>query len=196
MAVLVSFLFLCLDGYHVGLSPSYNGSGDFFGEPPNINWTHGWPFHFAVRSSIYPASARPGLPNPASWSGDSGSYSRWPFDNAPVTLFHLGPLLLDVTVLFVLLAGTWYWLRDIANVPFRFQFGTRALFLMTLLVALAMGLRLPSVLPRHVTQFAAFFVLLCGFAATVHTLVVAISRRVRRQPQQCTGNSSLQNRDT
>ena len=107
-AIVAAFAFLNADGYHTGWNATMTGShGDYFGEAPYINWTHGWPLKFAVRSSYYLVALGPGKPNPKVNSGPIAIYSRWPLDNAPVTVFHPHVLLADLLVLVSLVTGVW-----------------------------------------------------------------------------------------
>ena len=103
VVMLLALAFLNLDGYHTHLYTPW-GSGDFFAEPPTINWTHGWPCCFMIRSGIYSVAAGKGV-RVVSFFGESGVYSRWPTDNAPVSRFGVPPLLLDVAVGLVLVLG-------------------------------------------------------------------------------------------
>lgn len=112
LAVTLSLFFLNIDGYQTHLV----GDGQFLGTPPSINWTHGWPCSFLVRSSIYPLS---GVTNPnGSITGGTGLYSRWPIDNAPVYTFSHTMLTLDVVFFFVIAAGTACGIRCL---PLRWQ---------------------------------------------------------------------------
>ena len=178
ITVASAFTFLCLDGYHNGFAIALNGSSDFFGEPPIINWTHGWPFHFAVRSSIYPASTGPGIPNPPSWTGDVGYYSRWPFDDAPMTVFHLLPLVVDAVIFILLIVGTWFGCSQLSShFSFRFRFGLKTLFVATFLVAVAVAFKMTSLIPRYITQFGALSIIAIAMFVTTYGLVLVVRDR-------------------
>ena len=138
--------------------------GDYFGEAPYINWTHGWPLKFAVRSSYYLVALGPGKPNPKVNSGPIAIYSRWPLDNAPVTVFHPHVLLADLLVLVSLVTGVWIGLGATPLFPIRFSI--RSLLLLALVVGLvaarAVPLRVPVFEPRYGMQVVAYSVVLYG----------------------------------
>jgi len=165
--VATAFVFLSIDGYHTGWNATMPGDhGDFFGELPNINWTHGWPLNFCVRSSIYPLASGPGIPNPPSFSGDIGTYSRWPIDNAPVAAFHASVLVVDMALLVCLLVGTWL---GIGQRPAkRIQFNIRSLLALSTFVALLAAFHVPIHQLRYSYQFLAYVIVA---AATVVSVV-------------------------
>ncbi|QDT01769.1 hypothetical protein K227x_01370 [Rubripirellula lacrimiformis] len=165
LSLIAAFAFLGVDGYHTGWNATMPGShGDYFGNAPNINWTHGWPLQFCVRSSCYPVALGPGKPNPKISYGPVALYSRWPIDNAPVKAFHLSAFLVDLAVLACLVAGVWLGLGKIPLFPVRFS--TRSMLLLTLIAALvsarAVALRVPVTEPRYFFQVAAYTVVLAG----------------------------------
>ncbi len=69
-----------LEGYHNELAHD----GDLTGEPPLINWTHGWPSAFMVRASFSNLSA---ISKATVFAGSNEITSRWPFDDARVFAF-------------------------------------------------------------------------------------------------------------
>jgi hypothetical protein len=106
-----ALLFVNLDGYQYEIF----GGRDFFGEPPLINWTHGWPSTCLVRNSPIPTSYSIGG---ASYTGWAGTTSRWPFDGSPVIVFWIKPFLIDCAfIVFVLFGAAYtaprliYWLK-------------------------------------------------------------------------------------
>jgi hypothetical protein len=93
--VATALVFANLDGYQT--EPFDNAN--FFGEPPLINWTHGWPFICLVRQSPIVGSGKTG------WIGVT---SRWPIDNARIIAFRAKPLLADIAFFIAVMAGTAY----------------------------------------------------------------------------------------
>ena len=178
VAVATAFVFLAVDGYHTGWNATMRGGhGDYFGELPNINWTHGWPLNFCVRSSIYPLASGPGLPNPPSFSGDFGTYSRWPIDNAPVGVFHPHVLALDIGILTCLLAGTWFGIGRRSAV--RMQFGTRSLLALSTFVALLAAFRVPVHQIRYPYQILAYAIVAAAIVISVAFVVRIIVAFIR-----------------
>lgn len=187
-------VFLNLDGYQTGNDITFRSDSDFYGEPPAINWTHGWPFYFMVRSSIYSPAAGPGGPIPATISGELGFYSRWPFDAAPLISFDWQPLLLDLAILAALVVGVWFAVSSFtAKWPLPLRFNLKSLFVATFVVAVVSAFNLLSFLPRHVFQFAALGVAYLAMLATSIALVTAVidglgwlTRVARRPMSSCT----------
>ncbi|EMI47418.1 hypothetical protein [Rhodopirellula sp. SWK7] len=188
VAVAIAFVFLGVDGYHTGWNATMPGDhGDFFGEVPFINWTHGWPFNFCVRASVYPLASGPGMPNPRSFSGDIGSYSRWPIDNAPVSAFHLHVLILDIGILGCLLAGTWFAIGKRSAV--RLRFGIRTLLALSTLVALLAAFRVPLHQLRYPYQIVAYAIVAAAtlFSAAIlfRTLVTLTRSNIEPVTDTC-----------
>lgn len=120
-----------LDGYHNQLF----GEGDLAAEPPLINWAHGWPWTFMVRSSIYPLS---GVYTPTGFIGPHGVTSRWPVDDAPVIVLWGRQLVFDSLSFLVLVSGTAYAAQRMARRwNARNSYGLRTLFFATSVVAIA-----------------------------------------------------------
>jgi hypothetical protein len=186
LIVAATFLFLSLDGYHNGIVVGWNGSLNFYGEPPFINWAHGWPCHFLVRRSIYDRTVGKGPPNPRSMPTEQlGYYSRWPFDEAPITLFRALPLAIDAAVFAFLLAGTWLGAAELSRLfPLRFRFSVKSLLALTTLVAVVLALQLPSRLPRYAFQYAAFVVIAVSAAVAIGGYAASVVRVVGRRQRQ------------
>jgi hypothetical protein len=186
LTVALSLAFLNLDGYQNELV----GRGDFFGEPPTVNWVHGWPCGFLGRQSIYPLSGI--YSSPGSFSGPEGFYSRWPFGSAPVIAFWLGPLVIDCTFFAFVVAGTAYATQ-------KGTFSLRVLFLAVSFLAVVCGTAIstssrdaiqralgsPGLLSiRYGPQMAAIFMVAIGTALTVNSAIYLISHLFRRwRPQ-------------
>jgi hypothetical protein len=129
-----SLLFLNLDGHHKHLFG--NDAINVYEEPPLINWAHGWPWVCAVRSSIYPLTGMRGQPTPPQIAAPLGYYSRWPFDNAPVTVFSAPALMNDCVIALALTMGTGYLLHRLIGYG-HMKFGLKGLLMATSAVALA-----------------------------------------------------------
>jgi hypothetical protein len=167
-----------LDGYHNQLFDKR----DLAGEPPLINWAHGWPSTFTVRTSIYPLNGRyTGAP----FTGPIGITSRWPFDDARVTAFWMGPLWYDIACIVVLLLGTAYAAQKMAHwCNPQNSYGLRTLFVATAMIAIGIAFG-PALFADH-RRFALNYVVLsvAGAAAALTLLSLGhitfrIVRRLR-----------------
>ena len=104
LGVAASLAYLNLDGYqkhlvgYFGPNTGIRGTGNFTGEPPDINWVHGWPIGCAVRNSVrqWPSQQIP-------WKAGFASTSRWPFDGTPVAFW--SPFAACIDLGFGVLAG-------------------------------------------------------------------------------------------
>lgn len=141
VAVGASLIFLNLDGYQEHLMLNSNGTefrgpGDLWGEPPVINWVHGWPIGFAIRSSIQlPNPLPPGgvILSPAGESLDNTS--RWPFDATPIRHFGTSGAVLDILICLATSIGTYTGAGRFAG-----RFGLRVRFnLATILTLIALA---------------------------------------------------------
>ena len=168
--VVAALLFLNLDGYHLGYVITFQGRGDFHAEPPSINWCHGWPFTFMIRRSIEG-------PMP---DGSDIEFSRWPVDGAPISRFHFAPLLLDVAIFLLLVAGVWFGgRRAFCGLPgLRCRFSVRHLFWITLLVSVALTLNLYKA-PRQVLQYFVLALVALAVLVVVYGLAVAVRDWIR-----------------
>ena len=177
--VAIALLFANADGYHNELSLGPRSSVDFFAEPPNINWTHGWPVKFVNRHGIYSVDAGKGV-FVMSFTGDHGLYNRWPVDNAPLRHFQLHWLMLDVAVFILLLAGTARGLTIIADrLRLRVQFGIKHLFALLTVLSVCLALRQQLFPSRFVLQYAAFAVIAAGIMLVVLACLNAALRLMR-----------------
>lgn len=112
LAVAASLTFLNLDGYqeHLMLNikgANFRGPGDFVGEPPMINWVHGWPVGCAVRMSIKNQVPGP-IGNP--WIHTS----RWPFDSTPIKYFSPLGAVVDLLICVLISGGTYFGAKRVA----------------------------------------------------------------------------------
>jgi hypothetical protein len=141
--------FANLDGSHNELF----GSGNFFAEPPLFNWTHGWPSVCLVRRSMYPLSGKY-TNNGTTSIGPHGTYSRWPFDNAPVSIFWIKPILIDCSFFILVVAGTAY---STSQLKARFKrdksFSLKLLFLFTTLSAAICAIAVERLMAGNPRQF-------------------------------------------
>lgn len=178
LVVVAALAFENLDGYHNELF----GKGDIGGEPPLINWTHGWPYYFLIRKSPWDESDP--APRPNSQVDGYYIYSRWPFDRAPVFRYWLRPLLIDVAVAIVLIVGTFWSSQRLANklrISPRFSLKTLFGFTAAIGAFLAFGLPLvQSIATRHVFHFVTLAVLAVAAAAVVAAACEAAFRGLWR----------------
>jgi len=187
--VAVALLFANADGYHNewSLDSNRRSFGDLSAEPPNINWTHGWPIRFVVRHGIYSVDAGKGV-LVMSFSGGHGLYSRWPVDSAPLTHFQSGWLALDIVVCFTILAGATRGLTILTHrIRWRLQFGVKHLFALLTVVSVGLALRQQLFPSRFVLQYAAFAVIAAGIMLSVLACLDAawrLGRLVRRPSDQ------------
>jgi hypothetical protein len=129
--IAVALAFLNLDGYQLHVASPW-GRGDVVGEPPVSNWVHGWPIGFAVRSSIYSVHAGRGA-KVQSFTGEHGLYSRWPFDDSPVSAFSVLAASGNLLICALLLIGTFVGTRKLAGrLKLHLQFTLRALLICVL----------------------------------------------------------------
>jgi len=160
LVVFATLAYLNLDGYH---NEPY-GSGDFFGDPPDINWTHGWPFVCMVRNSVGtgPLVVR---------VVQRTVTSRWPFDGTPVSYFYRNSFWVDVAILVVLVgAVVWSIYTLVPSLPKRLSYGLKALFvLMTMSSVAAIGL---PYLANRLVQYRFAMVVL---AVAVMMVIVAVA---------------------
>jgi hypothetical protein len=156
-----------LDGYH------NHWGGDYRDEPPIINWAHGWPWYFMVRSSL--DFGTNGIPPGPILTPPGGfyHYSPWPFDDAPLAIFSVTWLVADCAVglLVVIGAGvaadTWARRWRLRN-----QFGLRAIFVLVTFASVACVAVNPlqySTVGRYVLHYAALTVLGVAAAAILTT---------------------------
>jgi hypothetical protein len=172
IVVAVTFLFLCLDGYHTEIPLSPKRLGDFFGEPPLINWTHGWPCCVIVRSSIYPLSVGKGGPSVESFTGEAGYYSRWPIDEAPANALNLLALVIDVLAFAALVTGTWFGTALFSCcTAFPPRFSLRTLFLLTTAIAIGLAPLVRFAITRHTVEVGALTIMALAAIATMTALV-------------------------
>src|SRR5262245_61163257 len=82
--------FLNADGYH----NEPFGNGNFYDEPPDINWTHGWPFICLGRSSVV---IGPLVVTPPT----RRITSRWPIRDVKPTYFYPGAMAADAAIAFL-----------------------------------------------------------------------------------------------
>lgn len=147
LVVVASLAFLNLDGYQKYLALTTNGArfhgpGNFSGEPPVINWVHGWPIGFAIRSSIQ-------LPNPlppggvilsAAGAPDLPNTSRWPFDSTPIRHFGVSGAVLDALICLAIGVGTYLGAKGFAE-RLKLQVRFRLATILVLIAAVALVVR-------------------------------------------------------
>lgn len=177
LVVIAALAFANLDGYHNHLF----GHGDFSGEPPLINWAHGWPYCFLIRKSPWQASDP--APRPNFYVEGQHIYSRWPFDRAPVFRYWPRPLVADVGVAVVLIVGTFLSSQRLANkLRINPRFGLKSLFSFTGLIGAFFAFGLPlvqSIALRHVFHFVTLAVLAVASASTVVVACEFVIRDLR-----------------
>jgi hypothetical protein len=165
-----------IDGYHNQLF----GERDLAGEPPLINWAHGWPWTFVVRASFFSPTAIYTAPD---FSGSPGITSRWPFDDAQVFAFWVRPLVLDSICFVVSVLGTAYATQRIARWwnP-QNSYGLRTMFIATAVVAVALcfGPALFANDRRFALNYVVLFVAGVAAALTLFSLTDFALRIVRR----------------
>jgi hypothetical protein len=168
VAVAGTLLFLNLDGYQKHLFGS--GALNILGEPPIINWAHGWPCVCVIRQSTYPLTGKWQSAN--SFLGPGGYYSRWPLDDAPVSFFSLSALLIDSAILSVLTLGTGYAVQRLIGRPF----GLKWLFAATAVAGLGCAaLVSPRMWPTVQRAFAPDSTSATKVRCAVYLLLFAIS---------------------
>ncbi len=144
-----ALVFANLDGYQ----NEPFGGGHFFGEPPLINWAHGWPSICLVRSSI--AKGRPGASLNRARLGTNGTTNRWPFDNAEIYAFYVNPCLVDLSFFVAVLIGTAYATPRFLNWLTTFRsFSLKSLIIATALLAVLFAAAIPVLKSDTVVQFA------------------------------------------
>jgi hypothetical protein len=169
--VLLCGLFLNLDGYHIHIASPWSGRGDFKAELPSINWVHGWPMGFAVRSSIYSPKAGKGVPI-TSITGELGYYSRWPFDNAPMVAFNAGVAVIDCALCTLVVLGTYLGMRRLAaRFGWRLRYSTRTLLIIMGVTSLGLFFRYKLFTNRLVFEASAAAVVLVGVSLCLIALV-------------------------
>ncbi len=160
--VLASCVFLNVDGYQLHLISPWGGVGEITGEPPLVNWCHGWPVGFAIRSSMYSVDAGRGV-NVQSFTGDCGLYSRWPIDESPVIAFSVLAAVCDLLICMTLVCGTFVGARKLAlHFGFRLRFGIRSLLVWVFVLAVVLTLRHWVFASRYVLEVIAFVVTTFG----------------------------------
>src|SRR5690606_15397516 len=138
------------------ISP-WGGVGEIKGEPPLINWAHGWPVAFAIRSSVYSVSAGRGIPV-QSIAGDVGLYSRWPIDDSPIIAFSVVAAVCDVLFCLALVCGTFVGARKLARrFGLRLRFGIRSLLVGFSVLAVVLTSRHWLFASRYVLEAVAIF---------------------------------------
>jgi len=154
-----------LDGYHNDFGGNYRG------EPPIINWTHGWPFIAVVRSSISRGSIRN---KPLDYT------SRWPIDDASVSRVYFVRLVIDLAIAFALVVGAG-WAAQVwaMRMPVPNQFGLKTAFaLLTLsavITVVAMPLsRLESL--RFILHYSALTIIAFALTGTLGTALLCTIR--------------------
>jgi hypothetical protein len=160
---------LNLDGYH----NEPFGPGDFLGEPPNINWTHGWPFVCMGRTSV-------GTGPLVVAKVQTTITSRWPFDDTPVHYLYPGRLGADIAILFMSVLGTVWSINSLMRRPIRrLRYGLKFLFVVMTLTAavLAMG---PNWADRLIQYRFTMIVLILAAMATIWATLDALARMARR----------------
>jgi hypothetical protein len=158
--------YLNLDGYH---NEPFSDD-DPKGVPPNINWTHGWPWVCLGRISFIPQKGPPpGLPATIMIT------SRWPFDGAESTYFSIRPFVANMALLTVLVLGTASRVFQLAGQSkFRFRFGLRLLFGLMTITAVVFALDIPSYVNRTMADRIAFAIIVAGFFITLEGLLALI----------------------
>jgi hypothetical protein len=125
-----------LDGYHNHLFNHFFAGDTEFADDPRtalFNWSHGWPWMFMVRASIYPLS---GVYTGNGFIGAHGFNSRWPFDDARVFLLDIKPLVFDCVCCIALVVGTAYATQRLGCWLYpRNSYGLKTLFIATAIAA-------------------------------------------------------------
>ncbi len=128
LIVFATLAFLNLDGYH---NEPY-GPGDLLGEPPDINWTHGWPFVGVGRSSV-------GTGPLVVANVQMTITSRWPFDDTPIHYVYPGYLCADIAILVTAVVATVWSINELLKQSMKqLSYGMKFLFVAMTLVAAAM----------------------------------------------------------
>ena len=170
-----------LDGYQTHLFSPWGGMGDFRGEPPIINWCHGWPGSFMVRHSNYSVKEGKGKRPSGPVSGPFAAYNRWPIDNAPVAAFSAKTFAIDILILASLIFGTAYGLRG-RRLP-KLRFSINSLLLLTSIVAVAVTFEAWRMTPRFWMEALAFGILVVAAILTILSVCFSTRRLfARRNP--------------
>ena len=181
-AVLSAFVFLNVDGYQLHLISPWGGVGEITGEPPFVNWAHGWPVCFAIRSSIYSVSAGQGV-KVQSFTGEHSFYSRWPIDESPVAAFSVFAATCDLLFCVIFLIGTFVGTRKISvKLGLQFQFGMRSLLACMLICAVLLAARDWVFASRFVLE--AFAILATVFGGAMCWLAIPWPKRMTTSPRQ------------
>ena len=199
--VILAFGFLNVDGYWIGVNPSFNSPTLWFAQPfdgpldddtfelsqaisPWLGrytraagmaaWEHGWPVHFLARDIRLDATQKLGRPGNQS--------SRWPIDTARSLRFNPFWMLVDLSILGLVVTGL------ITAIPVcendRFTFSLRFLLIAITLVAAGqasgiMRMRLFYEVLAVLLVFTAIFYSIIGLARKFWSFVrVRNSKRV------------------
>ncbi|EMI16021.1 membrane protein [Rhodopirellula maiorica SM1] len=157
--IFTAIVYLNLDGYQlhlaacVGTPPSWYGPGNFSGEPPWDNWTHGWPIGFATRLCYDPAI------------GMEATTSRWPWDGTPLKFFHPTGAVLNCVIAVLLIFGAYGGSKPLFNrLGLDLRFSVSSLLSFTLASAVVFSARSWLFATRYTIQLAALLVIAVGAA--------------------------------
>jgi hypothetical protein len=175
--VIISMIFLNMDGYHLHLISPWSGPGDVTSEPPEINWVHGWPIGFAVRSSIYSQQRGKGVPV-QSIAGRAGLYSRWPIDEAPIAVWSWAAAIADFAICGFVVCGAFAGSRSLAShFGWKLRFTMRSMMLVVTIISIAIATRNLLFTSRYVLESAAFGIAMCGCGLSAWRLVQKVTKR-------------------
>ena len=165
LIVFATLAYLNLDGYH----NEPFGPGGFNDEPPDINWTHGWPYVCMGRSSVDVNSV---LRHP-----QLEITSRWPFDGVPATYFYVNSLLADIAIAVAFVAATVCSLDYLVRRwPVRLRYGLKFLFILMTVSAIAIVFGWPD-LSNRVVQYRVAMTILLAAATTVPVALISLVLR-------------------
>jgi hypothetical protein len=170
LIVFATLTFLNLDGYH---NEPYSPGG-FSEEPPNINWTHGWPFVCMGRGSV---GTGPLMVRVVQMT----LTSRWPFDGTPVTYLYRNALCADLAILVASVAATVWGINSLVRRSSkRLSYGLRFLFVLMTVAAVA-SIGLPYLASRLI-QYRIAMAILALAAGIVILATAQLGIKRLRQP--------------
>jgi hypothetical protein len=171
LIVLATLVFLNLDGYH----NEPFGPGGFYEEPPDINWTHGWPFVCMGRLSV-------GTGPLMLSSVQRTITNRWPFDDAQVTYVYRRYLYSDIAIVVVSVVATvWGINRLVRRLRARRRYGLRSVFVLTTIVAVIAAFGAPYLASRIIQYRIAIAILATANTVVIVSTVESLSGRLSRK---------------
>jgi hypothetical protein len=169
LAVLASLTFLNLDGYQ----NEPFGPRNFYSEPPDINWTHGWPYVCMGRLSLSAGPLMMKVVQPS-------ITSRWPFEGTPATYFYAKPLIADILIGVVSVTTTLWSFSYLGRRWSLHRFSLKFLFVLITAIAVAFALWRPDFASRFVQYRIAITILAAAAVVAIVASIHVVGDRLRR----------------